>query len=278
MTSIPELELNNGTKIPQLGLGTYKIQGEDARKTLLEAIDAGYRHLDTAEMYENEDVVGTAVRESGIDRSEFFVTSKLNNPFQSYDEAMGAFDKTLKDLDIEYVDLFLIHWPQPATNSISERWRALEEIYRRGDAKAIGVSNFHPAHLEEILASNGTVPAVNQFEIHPFLVQDELRSYCKDKGIATVAYSPIARGQVFEAPVIQSIAERIERTPAQVVLRWHIQRGEVVIPKSSNRARMEENLAIFDFELSSDDMAAITSLDKGYRTGANPEEFSYMKR
>ncbi|NUS11268.1 MAG: aldo/keto reductase [Streptomyces sp.] len=276
MTHIPSLTLNNGTSIPQLGFGTYQIEPKDTRQAVLTALETGYRHIDTAEMYGNEKEVGQAVRDSGLPRAEVFVTSKLNNGFHAHDAALTAFDRSLADLDLGYLDLFLIHWPLPGVGDFTETWHALEEIHRSGGAKAVGVSNFNPHHLKRLADTSSTVPAVNQIEVHPYLTQDEVRAYNTDHGIRTEAWSPIAQGKVLGDPVITAIAERLERTPAQVTLRWHIQRGDVVFPKSVTPARVEENFRIFDFDLTPEDMASITALDRAERTGPDPDTFNWV--
>ncbi|WP_327292245.1 aldo/keto reductase [Streptomyces sp. NBC_01198] len=276
MTQIPSLTLNNGVPIPQLGFGTFQIEPRDTKKSVLTALEAGYRHIDTAQMYGNEKEVGQAVRESGLPRDEVFVTSKLNNGYHAREDALTAFDRSLDDLDIGHLDLFLIHWPLPMVGDYVETWKAMEEMHRSGRVRAIGVSNFNRSHLERVLRETTTVPAVNQIEVHPYLTQDDLRAYGAEQGIVTEAYSPIARGKVLGDPVITAIAERVERSPAQVTLRWHLQRGDVVFPKSLTPARIKENLRIFDFELTPDDMAAITALDRGERTGSDPDTFSWI--
>ncbi|MFI0720991.1 aldo/keto reductase [Streptomyces sp. NPDC021224] len=276
MTHIPSLTLNNGTSIPQLGFGVFQIPPDDTRQAVLTALESGYRHIDTAQMYGNEREVGTAVRESGLARGDVFVTSKLNNGYHAHDAALTAFGRSLDDLGFDYLDLFLIHWPLPGIGDFTETWHALEEIYASGRAKAIGVSNFNPHHLERLAQSSSTVPAVNQIEIHPYLTQDDVRAYDTDHGIATEAWSPIAQGKVLGDPVITAIAERLERTPAQVTLRWHIQRGDIVFPKSVTPARVAENSRIFDFDLTPDDMAAISALDRDERTGPDPDTFNWV--
>lgn len=273
---VPDITLNNGVSIPQLGFGVFKIAPEDTRDTVLTAFDVGYRHFDTAEMYGNEAGVGAAVRDSGVERSEVFVTSKLNNGYHDPDDAMAAFERTLADLDIGYLDLFLVHWPLPAVGDFVDTWRAMEAMYATGSVRAIGVSNFHRAHLERVLAEATVVPAVNQIEVHPYLVQDPLREFCADAGIAIEAWSPIARGRVLDDPVVTAIAARISRTPSQVILRWHVQRGDIVFPKTVHRDRMIENFEIFDFDLTDEDMAAISGLDRGARTGPDPDEFNWV--
>ena len=277
MTTIPTITLNNGIQIPQLGFGVYQVDPAETKDATLTAFEVGYRHIDTAEMYGNEAGVGEAIAESGIDRSEIFVTSKLNNGFHKRDDALKAFDGTLDALKQDYVDLFLIHWPLPGIDvDYVETWKALEEIHASGRAKSIGVSNFQQPHLERILDEGSVVPVVNQIEVHPYLTQDALREFGVSKGIHTEAWSPIAQGGVLKDETITEIAERVGKTTAQVTLRWHIQRGDIVFPKSVTRSRVEENFDLFDFELTDADVAAITALNKDERTGPNPDEFNYI--
>jgi 2,5-diketo-D-gluconate reductase A len=277
MATVPTITLNNGVEIPQLGFGVYQIKPEDTRQATLDALEVGYRHVDTAEMYGNEKEVGQAVRDSGIDRGDIFVTSKLNNGFHARDAALRAFDQSLTDLGFDYLDLFLIHWPLPGIDvDYVETWTAMEEIYRSGRAKAIGVSNFKEHHLRRLFAGTEVRPTVNQIEIHPYLAQDDLRAFDADHEIATEAWSPIAQGKVLADPAIVRVAERVGRAPAQVTLRWHVQRGDIVFPKSVTRSRVEENFALFDFELSEDDMREITALDRNERTGPDPDSFNYI--
>jgi 2,5-diketo-D-gluconate reductase A len=278
MSDVPTVTLNNGVEIPQLGFGVYQVPPRDTREATLAALEVGYRHIDTAEMYGNEAEVGEAVRASGLERADVFVTSKLNNGFHAPDDALRAFDGTLAALGDEYVDLFLIHGPMPAVGDYVETWRALEEIYRSGRARAIGVSNFQPAHLHRIMAETETVPACNQIEVHPYLRQDEVRLFGEAHGIATEAWAPIAQGRVLGDPVVVELADRLGRTPAQVVLRWHIQRGDVVFPKTVHRARLEENAALFDFALSDDDMAAVDGLNRDERIGPDPDQFNWIPK
>jgi 2,5-diketo-D-gluconate reductase A len=276
VATVPTIALNNGVEIPQLGFGVFKIKPEQTADATRTALDVGYRHIDTAQMYGNEKEVGQAVRDSGLDRSEVFVTSKLNNNRLERDGILRSFDQSLADLGFEYLDLFLIHWPLPAVSDYVARWKVMEEIYADGRVRAIGVSNFQPGHLRDLLVSSDLRPAVNQVEVSPFLTQDEIRALDAEHGIVTEAWSPIARGKVSDDPVIGRIAEQVGRTPAQVTLRWHVQRGDVVFPKSVNRARMEENFAIFDFEHDESQMAAISALNRNERTGPDPDEFNYV--
>ncbi len=277
MATVPTIRLNNGVEIPQLGFGVWQIDQQDTVGAVRTALDVGYRHIDTAEMYGNEKEVGQAVRESGVDRSEVFVTSKLNNGFHAREDALRAFDRTLADLDLGYVDLFLVHWPLPTIDvDYVETWKAMEEIYAGGTCRAIGVSNFQPHHLRRMFGETTVRPAVNQVEVHPYLANDEVRAFGADHEIVTEAWSPIAQGKVLDDPVIVAIAERVGRTPAQVVLRWHVQRGDVVFPKSVTPSRIEENFALFDFELDQGDMVAITALDRGERTGPDPDTFDFI--
>ncbi|MET8413353.1 aldo/keto reductase [Streptomyces sp. NPDC005195] len=274
MTAVPALTLNNAVRIPQLGFGTFQIPPEETRETTLAALEVGYRHIDTAEMYGNEKEVGQAVRDSGLDRGDVFVTSKLDNGAHAHDDALQAFDRTMEELGLEYLDLFLIHWPLPGRGDFVETWKALEEIYGSGRAKAIGVSNFQPQHLRRLLEGGDVVPAVNQIEVHPFLTQGDVRAFGAEHDIATEAWSPIAQGKVLDDPTIKRIAERVGRTPAQVTLRWHIQRGDIVFPKSVTRKRIEENFDLFDFELGEGDVGEISALNRDERTGPDPDRFN----
>ena len=280
MSTVPSITLNDGNPIPQLGFGVFQIEPEDTAEAVSEALRIGYRHIDTAEMYGNEKEVGEAIRSSGLDRSEVFITSKLSNSAHVPQEARKAFDRTLSDLGFDYVDLFLIHWPLPTLygGDFVSTWRTLEEFKADGRARSIGVSNFQIEHLEQLAAETETVPAVNQIEVHPYLANEAVRSYGREHGIATEAWSPIAQGAVLGDPTIAKIAEKVGKTPAQVVLRWHIQRGDIVFPKSVTPARIKENFEIFDFELGSEDVEAITALDRGEegRTGAHPDTFAYV--
>jgi 2,5-diketo-D-gluconate reductase A len=278
--AVPDLALNNGQHIPQLGFGVFQIEPADTAKAVVTALEVGYRHIDTAEMYQNEKEVGEGIRASGLDRGEVFVTSKLNNGYHRPDDARLAFDETLDKLGFDYVDLFLIHWPLPTLydGDFVSTWQTLEEFYRAGRARSIGVSNFQPHHLRRLAAETQIPPAVNQIEVHPYLTNDEVRAYGIEHGIATEAWSPIAQGQVLNDPTITAIAARVGKSVAQVVLRWHIQRGDIIFPKSTTPSRIQENFEIFDFELGPDDVTAITALDKGEegRTGPNPDVFDHV--
>jgi 2,5-diketo-D-gluconate reductase A len=271
------IELNDGTRIPQLGFGVFKIEPEKTAAAVKVALDVGYRHIDTAEMYGNEREVGQGIRDAGLDRGDVFVTSKLNNGFHRPDDARRAFDDTLTALGSDYVDLFLIHWPLPTLydGDFVSTWHVLEEFAKDGRARSIGVSNFQPAHLERLARESDTVPSVNQVEVHPYFTNEEVRTYGREHGIATEAWSPIAKGRVLDDPVVTRIAEAVGRFPAQVVLRWHIQRGDIVFPKSVSPERVRSNFELFDFELSDSDMEAISALDRGEpgRTGPNPDTF-----
>jgi 2,5-diketo-D-gluconate reductase A len=275
---VPTIALDNGVEIPQLGFGVFKIPPADTVKATTTALEVGYRHIDTAQMYGNEREVGIAVRESGLDRAEVFVTSKLNNNRLERDDILRSFDRSLADIGLDFLDLFLVHWPLPAVSDFVARWKVMEEIYASGRVRAIGVSNFQAHHLRTLFAETEVRPAVNQIEVHPYLTQDDLRAFDAEHGIVTEAWAPIAKGRVADDPVIREIAGRVGRTPAQVTLRWHVQRGDVVFPKSVTRSRVEENFAIFDFELDEPAMAAISSLNRDERTGPDPDTFDYVPR
>ncbi|MDF0376409.1 MULTISPECIES: aldo/keto reductase [Streptomyces] len=274
MASVPAITLNNGVEIPQLGFGTFQIPPQETRETTLAALKAGYRHIDTAQMYGNEKEVGEAVRDSGLDRGDVFVTSKLDNGAHAYDDALRAFEGTMEKIRLDYLDLFLIHWPLPDRGDFVETWKALEEIYRSGRVKSIGVSNFQPHHLRRLLDGSVVVPAVNQIEVHPYLTQDAVRSFGAEHGIATEAWSPIAQGKVLDDPTLVRIAERVGKSTAQVTLRWHLQRGDIVFPKSVTQRRIEENFDLFDFELTEGDIGEINALNRDERTGFDPDRFN----
>jgi len=257
----PTLTLNNSVAVPQLGLGLYRVEPDQAGKVVSAAFDAGYRSLDTAAMYGNEAAVGEAVRESGLPRSEVFVTTKLWNTEHGYDNALRAFDRSAAALDLGVVDLYLIHWPMPELDRYVETWRALERLLSDGRVRAIGVSNFGIGHLRRLLDAADVVPAVNQVELHPWQQQLPLRAFHAEHGIATEAWSPLARGRQLTDPVISALAAKYGKTPAQLVLRWHLQSGIIAIPKSATPSRIRENAEVFDFELAEDDLLALAELD-----------------
>ena len=279
MNDVPTIELNDGGRIPQLGFGVFQIKPEETAAAVKRALDIGYRHIDTAEMYGNEKEVGQGIRDAGLDRADVFVTSKLNNGFHRPDDARRAFGKTLQALDSEYVDLFLIHWPLPTLygGDFVSTWKVLEEFAKDGRARSIGVSNFQPAHLDRLADETDTVPSVNQIEVHPYFTNERVRAHGHQLGIVTEAWSPIAQGKVLDDPAINRIANARGKSAAQVVLRWHIQRGDITIPRTVHRARMEENHNIFDFELTPEHIATIDALDEGAdgRIGPNPDTFDW---
>jgi 2,5-diketo-D-gluconate reductase A len=278
--TVPRVTLNDGRQIPQLGFGVFKVDPESTQETVEQAFEVGYRHIDTAQMYGNEAGVGAAIKAAGIPRDDLWITTKLNNGFHRPDDARRTFAESLDRLGLDQVDLFLIHWPLPTRydGDFVSTWRTLVELRDDGRARSIGVSNFEPDHLTLVIEETGVTPAVNQIEVHPFLTNEAARAANASYGVATEAWSPIARGQVDDDPTIRGIAERLDRSPAQVALRWAIQRGDIVFPKSTRRERMEENLALFDFELSDDDMTAVGSLDRGEdgRTGPNPNTMDWL--
>jgi 2,5-diketo-D-gluconate reductase A len=280
VSAVPSIPLNDGRAIPQLGFGVFQIDPSETADAVRRALEIGYRHIDTAEMYGNEKGVGEAVRSSGLDRGDVYITSKLSNGFHRPDDARRAFDTTLSELGTDYVDLFLIHWPLPTLydGDYVSTWQTLVELQREGRARSVGVSNFQVAHLERLARESDLVPAVNQIEVHPYFTNEEVRRYGAEHGIVTEAWSPIAQGGVLGDETITRIAGEVGRTPAQVVLRWHVQRGDVIFPKSTTPSRMEENFALFDFELDDAAMSAISGLDKGEegRTGPNPDQFDYV--
>ncbi len=270
---VPEITLRDGVSVPQLGFGVFLVPPAETERVVALALETGYRHIDTAAGYRNEAEVGTAVRGSGIDRSAIFVTTKCFNNDHGYDAATRACHASLELLDIGAIDLYLIHWPVPAQDLYVETWRAFIDLQAEGLVRSIGVSNFQPAHLERLLAETGVAPTVNQIELHPWLQQAELRRLHRDLGIATEAWSPLARGRALDHPVLAAIAERHGRTSAQVVLRWHLQLGNIVIPKSVTPERIRENFDIFGFELDGDELAAIGDIDRGERIGPDPDTF-----
>ena len=272
MLPSPLLLMNDGHSIPQLGLGVYKVADAVAADTVQVALEAGYRHLDTATLYENERGVGQGVARSGVDRAELFVTTKVWNDQHGYDQTLRAFDESLQKLGLDYVDLYLIHWPAPRQDKYLETYRALETLRADGRARSIGVSNFHTHHLDRLLQNTAVVPVVNQVELHPWLPQTAVRGYDAAHGILTEAWSPLARGRAIGNPVLDAIGAKHGRSAAQVVLRWHVELGNVVIPKSVTPERIRANLDVFDFALDDDDRTRIASLDSGERTGKDPDD------
>jgi 2,5-diketo-D-gluconate reductase A len=276
VTAIPGILLNNGQTIPQFGFGVFLVKPAETVEAVSTALQAGYRHIDTAEGYGNEKEVGEAVRKSGLDRSDVFVTSKLGNGAHEPDDARRAFDGTLEALGFDYVDLFLIHWPLPTRygGDFVSTWKTLEEFYRDGRARSIGVSNFTEHHLRRVFRESDIRPAVNQIEVHPFLTQTALCAFCAEHEIAVEAWSPLARGrELLTDPELLEVSKRHGKTPAQVVLRWHIQKGHIVFPKSVTPARIRENIDIFGFELTGEDVERISALDRNQRTGPDPDKF-----
>jgi len=280
--TVPTITLNDGRTIPQLGFGVFQIKPEETTQATRTALQVGYRHIDTAEMYQNEAEVGAAVRTSGLNRADIFITSKLSNAAHEPEKARAAFAETLHTLGVDYIDLFLIHWPLPTlyNGDYVATWKTLIEFHKDGRAHSIGVSNFQIPHLERLAADTDVVPAVNQIEVHPYFANNAVRAYGQEHGIVTEAWSPIAQGKVLDNPELTRIAAAVGKTTAQVTLRWHIQRGDVVFPKSTREERMRENVEIFDFTLDAAQMAAIDELDRGEagRTGANPDVFDYLPR
>jgi 2,5-diketo-D-gluconate reductase A len=273
-TEVPVLTLHDGVEIPQLGFGVFQIPPEETQDAVEEALGVGYRHIDTAAAYRNEAGVGAAIAATGIAREDVFVTTKLWNGQQGYDETLAAFEKSLGRLGTGHVDLYLIHWPRPERDLFLDTWRAFERIQEEGGARSIGVSNFRIEDLERLEAEAERRPTVNQIELHPRFQQAELRAWDAEHDIATEAWSPLAQGELLEEGTIETVAAHHDRTPAQVILRWHLQIGNVVIPKSATPERIRENFEIFDFELSEDDMAALARLDAGQRTGPDPAVFN----
>ena len=272
--TVPSVTLNNDTTIPQLGFGVFQVPPEDTADVVTRALETGYRHIDTAAAYENEEGVGEAIRASGLARHDVFVTTKCPNPEHGHDEARRALQGSLERLGLDVVDLYLIHWPVPSRDRYVETWKAFAEMQKEGLTRAIGVSNFQPEHLRRVIDETGVTPAINQVELHPRLQQPDLRRVHAELGIVTEAWSPLAQGAVLDAPAIVRIAEAHGVTPGQVVIRWHVQLGNVVIPKSVTPERIEQNFDVFGFELGDDEMHAIEALDAGERTGPDPDAFT----
>jgi 2,5-diketo-D-gluconate reductase A len=278
--TVPELLLHDQTTIPQLGFGVFQVPPEDTAAVVSQALEVGYRHIDTAQMYGNEAGVGRAIIDAGIPRDSLYITTKLNNGFHRPEQARESMERSLERLGLDHVDLFLIHWPLPTRydGDYVSTWRTLVELRESGATTSVGVSNFQPAHLDRVVEETGVIPAVNQIEVHPYFTNAAAREANARHGVATEAWSPIARGRVAEDPTIQEIAARLGRTPAQVTLRWHLQRGDIVFPKSTRLERMRENFEVFDFELGEADLARLSSLDEGEpgRTGPNPDTFDWI--
>ncbi|AZS83974.1 aldo/keto reductase [Streptomyces griseoviridis] len=270
-SKVPPITLNNGVEMPQLGFGVWQVPDDEAERAVATALESGYRSIDTAAIYGNEEGTGRAIAASGLPREDVFVTTKLWNSDQGYDSTLRAFDTSLAKLGLEYVDLYLIHWPAPDRDSYVDTYKAFERLHADGRVRAIGVSNFLPEHLKRLLDETSVVPAVNQIELHPQLQQRELRELHAEHGIATEDWSPLGSGKgLLEVPALVAIAQKHERTPAQVVVRWHLQVGNIVIPKSVTPSRIKENIDVFDFSLDSEDLAAISALDEGRRVGSHP--------
>lgn len=273
MGQVPEVKLSGGVSIPQVGYGVFQIPPAETARAVAAALDSGYRSIDTAAAYGNEAGVGDAVRASGIPQEDLFVTTKVWNSDHGYDSTLAAFDRSLRALRMDHVDLYLIHWPLPGRDRYLETWRALEHLLAEGGVRAIGVSNFHVPHLQRLIDSADVVPAVNQIELHPYLPQTHLRTFHAENGIATEAWSPLAQGALLADKAITGLSSKYGKSPAQIVLRWHVQLGTVVIPKSVTPARMRENIDVFDFELAEDDLLVLAELDNGTRVGPDPDVF-----
>lgn len=274
MSKVPPIILNNGIEMPQLGFGVWQVPDDEAEQAVATALESGYRSIDTAAIYGNEEGTGKAIATSGIPREDLFVTTKLWNSDQGYDSTLRAFDTSLEKLGLDYLDLYLIHWPLPSRGKYIDTYKAFEKLYSDGRVKAIGVSNFYPEYLEKLIEATSVIPAVNQIELHPQLQQHAAREYHAEQGIATEAWSPLGSGKgLLEVPAIVAIAQKHNRTPAQIVLRWHIQQGNVVIPKSVTPSRIRENIDVFDFSLDAEDIAAISALNEDRRLGPDPATF-----
>ncbi|MER6139888.1 aldo/keto reductase [Streptomyces sparsogenes] len=275
MSKVPFITLNNGVRMPQLGFGVWQVPDDEAADAVSTALESGYRSIDTAAIYGNEEGTGRAIAASGLPRDELFVTTKLWNSDHGYDSTLRAFDTSLSKLGLEYVDLYLIHWPVPEADKYVDTWKAFEKIYAEGRAKAIGLSNFHPAHIQRLLSETEITPVIDQIELHPQLQQAELRAFNSRHNIATEAWSPLGQGKgLLEDARLAAIADKHGKSPAQVVLRWHLDLGNVVIPKSVTPSRIKENIDVFDFELDADDLATIDGLDSGNRLGPDPDTFN----
>ena len=269
-----KVRLHNGVEMPQFGLGVYKVEeGQEAVDTVKAALNLGYRSIDTAALYGNEESVGQGIKESGIPREELFITTKVWNTDQGYESTLAAFETSMNKLGLDYLDLYLIHWP--VKGKYLDTWKALEKLYHEGKVRAIGVSNFQIHHLKDLMANSTEKPVVNQIECHPRLTQVEVREFCRENGIAAEAWSPLGRGSLFEDPTLLSIGEKYGKSVAQVILRWHLQNGTIIIPKSSKPARLKENADIFDFELLKEDMDLIYQLNKNERIGPDPDNFNF---
>ncbi|MGI8675580.1 MAG: aldo/keto reductase [Nocardioidaceae bacterium] len=271
---VPDIRLNNGVEIPQLGFGVFEVPAEDTASVTLTALEVGYRHIDTAAAYGNEEGVGQAVRDSGLAREDVFITTKLWNSDQGYDSSLAAFDASCERLALGYVDLYLIHWPTPTRDRYLDTWRAMEKIYADGRSRAIGVSNFQANHLHRLAAESTVPPAVNQIELHPTFTQEPMRDVHAEMGVATEAWSPLGQAQDLDNHAIGVIADRLDKSPAQVILRWHLQLGNIVIPKSVTPERIRDNFDVLNFELSVADMGDINALDRGNRIGPDPDRFN----
>ncbi|WEG13042.1 aldo/keto reductase [Pullulanibacillus sp. KACC 23026] len=265
--------LNNGVKMPWFGLGVYKAQdGKEVQQAVETALEVGYRSIDTASFYQNEEGVGQSIKASGLPRESLFVTTKVWNDQQGYEETLKAFEESRKKLGLDYVDLYLVHWP--IKGKYIETYRALEKLYQEGWVRAIGVSNFKEHHLDDLLSHTSIVPAVNQIELHPRLTQEEVRAYCKEKGIQVEAWSPLMRARLFEEPTLNQLAKKYGKTPAQIILRWDLDRGIITIPKSVTPSRIKENADVFDFRLTEDELKLIDALNQNERTGMDPDKMS----
>ncbi|TCP57125.1 diketogulonate reductase-like aldo/keto reductase [Tamaricihabitans halophyticus] len=273
MSNTPTIKLGDAVEIPQLGFGVYKVPPDETEASVRAAIETGYRAIDTATLYQNEREVGAAIRASGVAREDIFVTTKLWNDAHGYDEAIRAFERSESELGLDYLDLFLIHWPVPSTDRYVETWRALLELRRSGRVRAVGVSNFEPEHLRRLVEETGVAPAINQVELHPLFQQRALRDAHDELGVVTEAWAPLARGNVLTDPMLVRLAKKYDKTPSQIVLRWHLDIGNVAIPKSVTPSRIAENFDVFDFALESDDIVEICALDDEHgRTGKHPND------